>query len=230
MSRAVLASAMLTRLRSLTDTVNNTHITDTEGYTALTSAVGDTWDKILSSGTGDFFVKKVTFSTVPGTKEYDVATICPDGDFFKVHQVLVDEGLGLIRPITRINPYEEQAYRAPVSAVPMVMYYIPCAPVWTTGSESFDGINGWEEHTIVTAAMFICVKRGDDYSWFRNRKQELEARILTAASRSVGEPARVVRKRRSRENDRYIAWNNSISCWDLRGNNIELFYRYGYSL
>lgn len=230
MTRAVTSAVMLGRLRSLTDTVNTTHITDAEGYLALTSAVADTWDKILSAGGGDYFVKKVTFNTVAGTKESAIATICPDGDFFKVHQILVDEGQGLIRPITRINPYEEQAYRAPVSVVPMVMYYVPCAPVWSTGSESFDGINGWEEHTIMTAAMFIASKRGDDHSYFQRRKAELEQRIITAASRSVGEPARVVRKRLSRQNDRYIAWNNSISCWDIRGSNIELFYRYGYSL
>ncbi len=228
MPRAILASALLTRLRQMTDTVNNTHLTDAEGYAVLTSAVADTWDKILASGGSDRYTKSASFSTVAGTKTYDLDTICTaDDDFYKVDAIYVNEGNGLLRPITRIAPFEELAYRAPSTVTPMVLYYIPCAPVWSTGAESFNGINGWEEHTLVTAAMTVQIKRGDDYSPFARRKGELEQRMATAVNVSNAEPSRVVKKRRSRYDDRYLAWSNSVSNYDVRGSNLELFYRYG---
>lgn len=212
----------------MTNTTNDTHLTAAEVYRILTSAVGDTWDFLLANGVGDEFVKSVSFTTVAGQKEYAIDTIAPAGDFYKVQTLYVDEGNGQLRPITRINPFEEQAYRAPVSEVPMKLYYVPCAPVWTTGLESFDGINGWEEHVLCTAAMTIKAKKNDDYRWYANRKMELEKRIQGMAGRSPGEPPRVVMKRRQQRMDWYSPWRNNVSCWDKRGNNIELFYLYGF--
>lgn len=231
--RAVLSSVLITRLRQMTDTVNDTHLTDAWLYQVLTSAVADTWDKILSAGSVGEFVKKQNFSTVSGQKEYDLTgtnKIITDDDFFKIETLYVDEGSGQLRPINRINPMEEQAYRAPNTVVPMVLYYVPCAPVWSTGTESFDGINGWEEHTLATAAIVVMVKKQDDATPFRQLKRELETRIATMANKSQGEPARVVRKRRQASLDRYASWQNNVSCYDYRGGKLELFYRFGYTL
>lgn len=220
---------MLARLRQMTDAVSDTHLTDPEMYAALTSAVAETWDLILSSGVGDEYVKKVSFNTQANVVEYPTATIFSAGDFYKISAIYVDEGQGQLRPLNRISPYEEQAYRAPASIIPIIAYYIPCAPTWSTGAESFDGINGWEEHTLNTAAIFVKAKKEDDATTFRQRKRELEGRISTMANRSRGEPPRVVRKRRAQAMDNYAAWQNNVSCWDLRGVNLELYYRFGYN-
>lgn len=228
--RAVLASALLTRLEEMTDTQNDPHLSTAEKYRILTSAVAKTWDLILLNSPGDAYVTSVTFSTVPGQKEYSLSTIVPAGDFYKVSQVYVDEGNGQLRPIGRINPMEEQPYRAPAAAIPMKLYYTPCAPTFVTGAESFDGINGWEEHTLQLAAMTVKKKKEDDYRPFESAMRDVEQRIQTMGNRSRAEPPRVVMKRRQRLMDRYAAWTNNVSCWDLRGSNLELMYRYGWSL
>lgn len=228
--RSVLASALLLRLREMTDQVNGTHLSDAEMYRILTSAVTSTWDFILVNGIGEY-VKKKTFNTVANQKEYSLSTIVGMADdFYKLSSLYVDEGNGQLRPISRINPEEEQAYRAPASVVPMVLYYVPCAPVFTTGSESFDGINGWEEHTLNVAAEAVMKKKQDDAAPYTRTKRELESRIQTMANRMQGEPPRVVRKRHQKSQDRYALWLNNVSCWDIRGGNLELFYRYGYSI
>jgi len=227
--RAVLGSDLLTRLEEMTDTQNDPHLSTAEKYRILTSAVAKTWDLILLNSTSAF-VKSVTFNTVPNQKEYPVDTIIPAGDFYKVSTLYVDEGNGQLRPLGRINPMEEQSYRAPVSAVPMKLYYTPCAPTFTTGAESFDGINGWEEHTLNLAAMTVKKKKEDDYRPWQQAMMDVEQRIQTLGNRSRAEPHRVVMKRRQSAQDRYAAWRNNVSAWDLRGSNLELFYRYGWSL
>jgi hypothetical protein len=170
----------------MTDSENDTHLSDAELYAALTSAVAETWDTVMASGVGDEYVKSVVFNTVNGQKEYPLNTIVSAGDFYKINTLYVDEGNGQLRAIPRINPYEEQAYRAPAAAVPMKLYYTPCAPGVDTGAESFDGINGWEEHTLNLACAFIKEKKSDDASPYRSRAREIAQRIQTMANRSIG--------------------------------------------
>lgn len=214
----------------MTDTQNDPHITDTEIYRHLTAAVAYVWDKILMSGQGTEYVKSVTFSTTPGTVEYPIATVVSAGDFYSISKLYVDEGSGQLRPIDRVNPAEIQAYRAPAQVVPMKLYYVPCAPVFTTGSESFDGINGFEELVLAKAAVEIKAKKEDDATSFERTIRREEDRIQTMAKRDVGEPPRVVKKRKSHSQDRYAPWRNNVSAYMQRGINIELYYRYGYDL
>lgn len=212
----------------MTDSVSDTHLSDAELYAALTSAVAETWDLILASGLGDEGVKSVTFNTVGNQLNYAIGTVVPDGDFYRVSEVYVDEGNGQRRPISRISPAEVQAFRPVQSASPIILYYIPCAPVWSTGSETFDGINGWEEHTLNTAAMYVMAKKNDDQAPFQRRKSQLEARIKASANRNAADPPRVVRKNMSRRQDAWLPYNQTVSAWNIRGSNLEFYYRYGY--
>ncbi len=230
MARAVLASEMLSRLRQMTDAENDPHLGDAELYRVLTMAVANTWDKIVSAGTGTEYKKSVTFNTTDGQTDYPFATLCPDGDFYRVSQVYVDEGSGQFRPISRINMAETQSYRAPQGSVPMVLWYIPCAPVWTLGTETFDGINGWEEHTLNVAAEVIKKKKMDDPGPYRQARMELEQRIARMANRDDAEPPRVIRKRMRQSMDYYASYRNNISKYDIRGNNLSLYYNYGYAI
>ncbi len=226
MARAVLASELLSRLRQCTDTENDGHVTDAELYRQLTMAVAETWDFILNHGLGGEYVKSATFSTVAGTQEYLLTTIA--SDFYKVKTLYVNEGNGQYRPISRVNPNEEYGMKAPAGIFSMKLYYIPCAPTWTLGSESFDGINGWEEHVIQTAAIAVKKKKQDDVSQYRATKREIEERIKASANRNQDEAPRVVRRKRAQQTAALWApYSPNVTNWDIRGLNLELFYSYG---
>lgn len=226
MARSVLSSELLSRLRQATDTESDTHVLDPELYRALTSAVSETWDYILSHGLGGEFVKSVTFNTVLNQQEYPITTIA--ADFYRVKTLYVSEGNLQFRPISRVSPNEEYGMRPPGGVYGMKMYYIPAAPVFTTGAESFDGINGWEEHTIQTAAIFIKSKKQDDTGQYRARKRELEERIKFSANRNADEAPRVVRRRRVQAMaNTWAPYSPNVTNWDIRGVNLELFYNYG---
>jgi hypothetical protein len=221
-------SVMLTRLRDAVGALNDTHVTDVELYRALTAGVADTWDTLLSMGIGTEGVKKVTFTATAGTSEYALATIVPAGDFFQVSRLVTEDPDGRLRPISRINPSEQYAYRAPQAGATMRLYYFPTAPTFTTGAETFDGINGWEEHAIMCAACYVKAKKEDDTGPFRARKRELELRMAVMANRLRDEPPRIVRRanpyRKGRRNwDYEIPYQTAVQGYDLRGANLELF-------
>lgn len=234
MARTLTLDEMVGRLEDITDTKNDTHLSLTEKRDIITSAAAETWDCIIASGTSDKYVKNCSFNTVSGQLEYNLQSsgIVPDTDFYKVHQLYVDEGSGQRRSIMRINPAEVLSFRPVQGTVPMILYYIPTAPTFKTsgqyvGASTFDGISGWEEHTLQTAATTVAKKKNDDWRPFAQRKQELEERIAHMGNVNWGEPTRVVR-RRSRSQDPWALWRQTVNAWNIRGDKLELYYLHGY--
>lgn len=217
----VLGSDMLVRLRESVGSENDTHVSDAELYRALTYGVADTWDTLLSVGIGTEGVKSATFACVAGTQEYAKTTIA--ADFYQVSRLLVQETDGRLRPVSRVNPSEQYTMKAPTEGATMKLYYFPTSPVFVTGAESFDGVNGWEEHAVMNAAIYIKSKKEDDTGQFRARKREIEARMGVMANRLRDEPPRIVRRATPTRRGYSIPYVTSVRAYDLRGQNIELF-------
>lgn len=221
-ARTFTIDALITRLEQLCDIENDTHLSSAEKFSIMNSAIAETWDLLCEVGLGEKKLSSATFNSVSGTQDYDLFTIA--SDFYRIHSLYVNEGNGHYRPLTRINPSEVAPFKAPTSAVSLKLYYIPYSPVLTTG-QSFDGINGWEEHTLMTAACAVKMKREEDYNLFYRRKKELEQRIRSAGAVDRGEPMRVSRKRKR---DPFYLFNKPINAYCVRGNNLELYYYDGY--
>ncbi len=117
MARSFTAAQLMARVRYVADCEGDTHVSDAEIYKHLTSAVAETWDKLIAHGLGGEGVKTVTFTTTAGTSAYPIATLVTAGDFYKVKTLLVSDGAGGYRPIKRVTPNEEYGLKAPQSAV-----------------------------------------------------------------------------------------------------------------
>lgn len=218
----------------MSDSENDTHLGDPEIYRFLTSAVADTWDKIQAAGLGGEAVRTVYFNTVADQTDYALSgtiysttvggglTTIPE--FYKVKTLYVNDGNGLYRPISRVTPTEHYGQKAPQGVYSMKLCYVPCAPVWTTGAEVFDGINGWEEHTVQLAAVMVKAKKADDAGQYKARAREIEERMKTHANRNADEPPRVTRRRAAQQwAARTLPYTGSVGGWDIRGGNIELY-------
>lgn len=216
---------MVLRLREATGTEGDGHVPDAELLRALTYGVSDTWDTLLSMGIGTEGVKNVSFLSVSGQQEYPIATVVPALDFYQVSRMLTvqQDGTGRLIPVSRVNPSEQYTLAAPTGAFSMKLYYFPKSPVFITGAETFDGVNGWEEHAIMCAAVHIKAKKEDDAGRFLSRKRELEARMAVMSNRLRDEPPRIVRRATQAQRGYCIPYTTSIRGYDLRGGNIELF-------
>ncbi len=216
----------------MTDTVNDEHVTPEEKYRALVSAAADTVDVLISSGLSDQTLKSTTFNTVAGTTEYDLSTTTyvPDGDFYKVSKVYVNEGSDQFRPIDRINLGDVQSFRPPQAVIPVKILYIPMATDFQNSNgdwdedATFDGINGWEEHTLCKAAAWIMRKKQDDFRPFEEEANRLEQRMAFLGNTDFSGPARVVRRRGRGMS--YFPYQQGLSAWALRGKKICLYYAY----
>jgi len=234
MARTVTYLELYNRLERAADIEGDTHLSAVEKRDIINVAVAETWDVICNTGLAEKYVKSVTFNSVAGQMEYPLATAVSAGDFYRIHQLYTVEPQGQLRPLQRVQPSELRPFKAPVNTVPMKLYYIPCAPKPDPAIQApweatvFDGINGWEEHTVMTACFNVKAKKDDGYGQFGARKQELERRMAMLGNVDFGEPIRVSRKRRSRAYD-YFPYNNMVNGYGIRGDKIELYYLDAYA-
>lgn len=227
MARSFTRAQLRTRLEQLTDTEGDGHLGTSEKNAILNSAIAETYDLINSSGQGEKFTKRVTFNTVAGQTEYLFSAICSDGDFYRVAKVYADEGNGQYRALQPISPSNVLSFRAPTSAVPMVLYYVPSAPIIADNADStsLDFLNGWEEHTLMCAAIAVKMKKMESYAPYEQRKMALEKRIKEMGNIDLGNPPRIVRKSR-RYGSMYYPYFSQINAYVIRGDKLELYYSY----
>lgn len=216
--RTVTVAEMITRLDTLLEMESDGNVTQAQKIDALNCGLTEFYDYLIASDLSDYFVKTHTFNTVAGTVQYALPA-----DFYKVRQVYVSESDGRFRPLPSVNEWYLQSHRAPDSAVPMRLEYIPCAPVLTAPSDSVDGVNGWEELIVLYAALDICRRKQDEPGWLREKAKKLEARILKMSTRDVGMPDKVIRRRLR---DPYGLYNRStVDGYRLRGSYLEVYRR-----
>lgn len=227
------------RVKAICDIENDAHISSTELDRIINSAVKETWDVIVNCGQAEKYVTFSTIQIVPGQLTYELRDAVAgspipgwnEGDtdtyFYRMHQVYCVESQDQRRSLPRVNPSEIQRYRAPISSSQVLLYYITTAKPLVAADDIFDGINGWEEHTIMTAACAVKLKKEDSYSVFYQRKQELEKRIRNLGNVDFGEPIRVSQKRKTRQ-DPWLMYANNIQAYGIRGDKIEFYYDVGY--
>ncbi len=78
------------------------------------------------------------------------------------------------------------------------LWYNPKMTVMVSDSDSFDGINGWEEYVIIDAAIKMMNKEESDPSALMAEKQSITMRVQAmAADRDIGESDSITDRRRS---------------------------------
>lgn len=225
-SRTITLKDLRRRLQEMTSTQNDEDLSVTELNDAIISAVAETLDHIITSGLSEQTVQVYDFTTSQAS--VDLSTGLPD--FYKLVKVYVSDG-SQYRPIERINLQDIYPYRPNSTNVAVRLLYIPFATTMKNADGSyndeatFDGINGWEEHTLCTAALQVKAKKEDDATYFRQRKGELEERMAFLGNTDFSGPARVVRKRTSRR-DFALPYSSLVSAWTLRNKTISLYYAY----
>jgi hypothetical protein len=206
MTTATLAQ-LRTRAQSRADMVNDAFVSNSEWLDFINASVAELYD-LLVSADEDYFTTTSAFSTVAGTE-----TINLPGDFYKLVGVdLLDAASGLTVTLRPYNVRERNSYRnatwAPqsvprywlragkLSLLPVptdvrtgTLYYVPVATKLAGDTDTFDGINGWEEYVVADCAAKAVAKQEQDPTPFLQAKNELAARIKAMAQqRDPGAP------------------------------------------
>lgn len=224
---AVTLAQFKQRSRERADMVNSKFISDSELSSYINASLTELYDLLLSSRGENYYIDSFSFTTIPGSDTYPLPV-----DFYKL--MGVDYVTSSTQSITlksfrwqERNRFREPFYNAriynlmyqlrnndlvfiptPNGNQQIKVWYIPRSPELVADTDTFDGINGWEEYVVIDVAIKMKVKEESPVDALVFAKQKMEERIAALSSgRDSTEPARVVDTDRSYTGYRNNAWN-----------------------
>ena len=221
MARATTLTNLRTWIRQLSDTENDDNVTDAELTALVNRHLAEVYDLLIDSSPPDYYASSTQVSVTNGVIEYPL-----DAEFRALLGVFVHESTDERRPLLPMPEGTRGRYKAPTSNVTITLDFIPAAPTLTSGSNTFDGVSGWEELIVARAAIDVMTKLEKDPSLPLAKAQMLEQRIrMRARNRDRGQPKRIVDLDDVTDVSWPWGWSGSskIACYRLRAGNIEFY-------
>ena len=217
--------------RQRADMENSEFISDSELNSYINNSIAELHDIIIQAYGGDYYIKDVEFTTSGSASSYELSTVIPDDDFYKLRgldaklnnthwftltpftfnernrdqQILERLGVAYIR--YRLVGSTIRFTPVPDDNIAVRVWYIPKAQVLSSDSDIYDDINGFAEYVIVDAAIKMMQKEESDVSVLFAQKQALKRRIEEAA------------------NNRDAGMGESVS--DIYNENNDYYYGFG---
>jgi hypothetical protein len=215
MARKFTVSELITRIRERSNTERSNFVTDDEIIRLIDQGYTKLYDLIVSKFE-NYYIDEHSFTTDGVNQFYDI----PEG-FYKMvglDQLQNNSGSGdnalTVRPFNfnERNRYNNILFAVtaaafyryliqgskikilpqPSTGITFKMWYIPAPPKITSATQEIDGISGWEEVVILTAAVQIMNKQELDSSALKREQIEAIDRVMTMATeRDAALPERV---------------------------------------
>lgn len=213
MSLTVSLTSLINQVQILADNhrLTTTQITlfVNQGYTML-------YDKLTDAMGADYNLSITTFNTST-TSTYAFSTIAPD--FYKLRGVDVQFQGTQYLPLKPFIWKDRNAYTnayatfgqfpgtylryrvqgatlvftpTPTTVNQIRLSYTPAPTLMSSGTDTIDGVSGWEQYIVNHAAIQCLINEETDASQIMAQQAQIEARISKMAqNRDTGEPTRV---------------------------------------
>lgn len=219
MARSFTRAQIRTRALFLAELDTATNYAPTANVNDLINAhVAMTWAEIVEAGPpADYAASTNAYAAS------SAATQTLPADFMRETLVLLHDGTQR-RPLVLMEDFARGRHQAPTSSYTITLEYVPTAPTWTgadSGSQTFDGIAGFEELICIRVARDLLIRGKRDVSALMALEAAERARIATRGHRKRGGP------RYLRDVDAaYVSpypTTVTVSSYRIRGENIELY-------
>ena len=169
---------------------NTGFITTAEANGIINNSIAELYDFLIAARGMDWYEKvpPQTFTT----DGRNPALYPLPADFYQL--IIMEANLGGFNvPLTPYMRVERgRLSLGPAQGgMPITVWYVPTCPLLVNDSDTYDGINGWEEYVINDVTAHFIEKEESDASPFYKRKAELTERIARLApDRDAGMPAK----------------------------------------
>lgn len=219
MARSFTLTQLTTRALQLADMESSSFIGSSEATDAINAGIAYVWGELMRVSP-DQYSSDATLTTVSGTLAYSLPS-----DFMRVAAVYsVEASDGSRRPVPMVNTFNRAYYKTPTAVYSLILDYIPTAVKLSSGSDTFDGVCGYEDIVCAHAARRFLQKEESDVSVVQG--------ILAEWRTSIGQNFKAVTGPRDMTDvdavdARIYPTTIGIRGWRLRGANtsptIELY-------
>lgn len=214
-----------TRVRQLADIESDNHVSDSELNGLINNAIRYVTDLLVNEAPDHYYSTTVNVSpSIISTGIYPISTLLSGTDFYKLQSLYTQEQ----QSWRMLNPLQDSdlaMYRVADNQLNLRIVYVPLPTTLSGDSDTFDGINGWEDLVVVHAAIRVKMKREESPKVLMAEREELEARVRRMSPRDIGHPRYVMRNKRGNRTGWAYPGSAPVDAYIVRGSNIE-FYRY----
>ena len=187
MARIVTLASLRLQAQRRADMENSSFLGTQEWNDMINASAAELYD-ILTRVYEDYFQASFPFVTVSGQSAYPLPS-----DFYKL--LGLDQQTGVNVNIT-CQPFEfaERNKFSPYnsSGQSFTVQYVPSCPLLVYDTDTFDGVNGWEEYIVVDVAIKALTKEESSTQELEAAKMALLKRIESSApNRDAGMSGRV---------------------------------------
>ena len=221
MAREVSLGDLREWARQLSDTENDSNITDAELTALVNRHLCEVYDRLVDAGPADYYASTSQITTENGTHAYAL-----HGTFRNLVSVYVRESSDERRQLFPMPDSARGRFKAPTGEWTVDVEFIPVPTELEEDGDTFDGVSGWEELIANLVARDVMVKRESDPGVVMANIARLEARITARSrSRDKGQPKRVNDLDESANAPFPAGWfgGSRLACYRLRAGNLELY-------
>lgn len=209
MAKTVTLTVLRDLVRKYGDLENDTAFaSDTELDLRINRAVAALYEQMVNANE-EYFVSSADTTTTSGTNDYALPAT-----FYRLIGVDLSTAASEFISLPRFNFAERNTRRnggtnddcvyrlwgsnvriipAPPAGRTLRLWYVPAYTTLTSGSDTFDGVNGWEEWVAYEVAIGLWLKEESDVTDLRHSQSLVWDRIMAAiAKRDSANPATVI--------------------------------------
>jgi hypothetical protein len=220
-ARTVTLAQLRTRARQLANFEGaTTFLPDADVTERVNTHITEEYDLLIQAAPPSYYSSTTTISVVSGTTAYSLPA-----DFLSLQGVYLVEGNGQVRELMPMRGGERPYFTAPGGSYSVTVEYTPTPTALSSDSDTFDGVNGWDELVASLVARDMLIKARESVEQIQLKIGELRARIRTMGNRDRGKP-RYIRDAdqadtRAGRNAYYAI--GAIGAYRLRAGNIEFY-------
>lgn len=221
MSRTVTLAQLRTRARQLANFEGaTTFLPDADVTERVNTHLTEEYDLLIQAAPPSYYSSTTTVSITSGTTAYALPA-----DFMSLQCVYLTESSGQVREIMPMRGGERPYYQAPQGSYSASVEYTPTPTALSSDSDTFDGVNGWDELIAALVARDMLIKARESVEQVQLKINELRARIRTMGNRDRGKPRylRDADQADQRVGRRAYYAVGTIGAYRLRAGNIEFY-------
>ena len=205
MAKTATLLSLRDRVRRRVDLVNSNFVTDAELTEFINSSAAELYDVLIGHYGQDYYLSNDTISLVAGTDTYalpidfyqlvgldvlysgDSISILPFQWHERNRYYNLDGSIPNLK--YRIQGSNLKFMPMPKTAATVTVWYHPAITDLALDTDTFDGVNGWEEYIVIDASIKCRIKEEADTRELQSAKSEIMKRIENMASnRDSSEP------------------------------------------
>lgn len=179
MARTFTIGQIIDRARARADMRHTTFISAAEALEMVNEAYTELYDLLVQTFS-NYYVTTGNLTLVPGTVSYALPA-----DFYKMIVVERDNADGTFTTIFPFNELEKNStIFTDTNSIPNAtvrLRYVPAPTIFTTTSQTIDGVSGWESLLVYDVAIMMLTAEESDTSALERRRAQIYQRIVGIA-------------------------------------------------